>query len=47
MKLNLKIHELKTLSAKERAFSIELSKDETIEIVKLKNNKVNLIVKKE
>lgn len=45
--MNLKIHELKTLSAKERAFSIELSKDEVIEVVKLKNNRVNLIVRKE
>jgi len=41
----MKVEELKALG-KDRAFSISFDDDETIEIVALKENRINFMVKK-
>jgi len=43
----MKIEELKSLNANEKTYSISFDEDESVEIVALKENRVNLIVKKE
>jgi len=43
----MKVEELKALEKEDRVFSISFEEDETIEIVSLRKNRINLIVKKE
>ena len=45
--IKMKIEELKSLNANEKTYSISFDEDESVEIVALKENRVNLIVKKE